>query len=558
MNKGKLTITIDENNIIRLSLDESSCTGETERFKVPIKDYIEQFNKSKQKCSNSNIKVECYAYISFHSPMNLVASRKKPYDFAQDALKCDNNRQKEYFPIVHLTVYDKDKGILSKEKENHMRYARIVDSSIWNYYVNIKQTPLNYNKDKRPATNPKYDFTQLNNAIQSIIDNSFYCLHNKIVNLYNLSKSREYADFYARILTQSYLSEEGHGKNVSPYLFHSESKLKDVIEGKQEEITKILKYRWRILLVDDHCRRIMKYADNDNNNANENTGPTKLDIIVGELSKLFGDGKITTKPESTESRIFIDCASSIKDAEDKLSKNKYEIILLDYLLSEGNGHETEYGYKLLDKIWQKEEKRQEISFNYKQGPDNRFYFMFISAFTTAVGERILAENWLRSKKFWYIGEGACPINTPYLFQYRLFNIMRKRMDKMGLLKLNNIKAWLTEDIFGDNPRKAAIEKFEEVLKLIVKYKILSNDVLIPTRNRTIFETEESVMVTDFMMRNYYPENLFEHIVQLVYLTAFGTVRQWPEMWEEYQFIKSVVGRIESIENYITNIKDNSI
>lgn len=35
-------------------------------------------------------------------------------------------------------------------------------------------------------------------------------------------------------------------------------------------------------------------------------------------------------------------------------------------------------------------------------------------------------------------------------------------------------------------------------------------------------------------------SLLEHLVQLVHLVAFGTVRQWPEIWEEYVYITSQI------------------
>ena len=34
--------------------------------------------------------------------------------------------------------------------------------------------------------------------------------------------------------------------------------------------------------------------------------------------------------------------------------------------------------------------------------------------------------------------------------------------------------------------------------------------------------------------------LLEHLAQLIHLTAFGTVRQWPEMWEEYLYAKAQI------------------
>jgi hypothetical protein len=51
--------------------------------------------------------------------------------------------------------------------------------------------------------------------------------------------------------------------------------------------------------------------------------------------------------------------------------------------------------------------------------------------------------------------------------------------------------------------------------------------------------------------------LLEHVTHMVYLTAFGTVRQWPEIWEEYRFVAAQVGYMEVIESYILSLKSDS-
>jgi hypothetical protein len=193
--------------------------------------------------------------------------------------------------------------------------------------------------------------------------------------------------------------------------------------------------------------------------------------------------------------------------------------------------------------------------------------MFISAFTTAVSERLLAEGWARREEYWYIGEGACPVNTPYLFQYRLLHIMEKRMKEMGLSKIlginsndfekSYIKEKIIDVIYDDRTsiRQNANNRFNEVLSVLYNYK----NLLVDTHNASNpFDSPESTLATDIVMKNAYIGGFLEHLTQLVYLTAFGTVRQWPEMWEEYQFLKSVVGRIEVIEKYIFDLKNNSI
>ena len=63
---------------------------------------------------------------------------------------------------------------------------------------------------------------------------------------------------------------------------------------------------------------------------------------------------------------------------------------------------------------------------------------------------------------------------------------------------------------------------------------------------------------------------FEHLQHLVYLIAFGTIRQWTELWEEYIFIRKTLTQYdeltngdigtrinEAIRNYIIRLKDNS-
>ena len=505
------------------------------------------------------------------------------------------DKSSEYYKPV-VTIMD---------KEDSCRYKSFLDSSIWFYMCDNSKTNLSYIEEKIKKNKARYW----------------------------LKCALEYRDFYIRMLANDFVNGD-HEKFVFPFLFHSEQELKRKKEDDEhkEIINEIKKYRWRILLVDDHtlwddesritpnpltpnwytqgAGRSQQERDaklKDILNPTDEKLPTKLDIVVEELQELFGSDSIATSiDEETaikNAQIYVDYASNLSNAQNKLKENKYEIILLDYLLGDKEGGRREYGYELLKGIWAKEKnkagdiKYKDYIFDYKKGPDNRFYFMFISAFTTAVSERLLAEGWARSEEYWYIGEGACPINTPYLFQYRLLHIMEKRMKEMGLTKWNlkkqeeqndssknenakkkpfaclfktihetftkevveehnNIYTELIKEIYSskDEARQRANEKFQDVLDLLYHYKSLIKDTHI-TEN--CFDSNESVLATEFIKKHMNYEGVLEHLTQLVYLTAFGTVRQWPEMWEEYQYIKSVLGKIEEVEIYIVNLKNNS-
>ena len=590
-NVVNLTIDISSQGNLSLSLGDF-CDEDTSTFlyRNPIKKYIDLFNKSKFSVINNKLFGKSYeVYLSYYSNKYLfgnqhgIANDSKCYSFNGHE-DCKESLSMYDRPTIHLTYGD----ILRDNIEPYKRYARYMDSSIWNYYVPVliadKTAIIKGEDGKMRPLSGRYNFTPLMRVLGEILNNYLY-------NLYQLRVAREYAHLFGRIVNQSFLPDNsGHGKNVSPFLFHSERKSLEDLEEKEhiDILTTIKQFKWRFLLVDDHSK--------DKLAAEDGTKGTlmKLDIVKEEIKRLYEtatkkDDKneniiIATENDNKDikkkANIYIECATSIDDAKNKLKEKKFEIILLDYLLGEKDGG-REYGYELLDWIskQEKEANGDDAKFEYKKGPDNRFYFMFISAFTTAVSERLLTEGWLRSEKYWYIGEGACPINTPYLFQYRLLHIMQKRMKDMGLAKWNvkeqekevdsadnktdqpsnakDIYNELINEIYtGEGVRKRANDKFQDILDLLYHYKNLLLDTDMPSDN--VFDSAESVLATNFVMNHMGYEGVLEHLTQLVYLTAFGTVRQWPEMWEEYQYIKSYLGRIQCVEDFIVNLKNNSI
>lgn len=638
MYREKLIIAIDNNGQIKLSLPDTA--GDTGWAKV-IKNYLDWYNRKPFMTSN-NLAFGCkrcdrlcpceyYAYICFHLPSKLAETTKEMYRFAQETLM---EKSAEY-PIIHLVTYE---NVLIDENF-HKRYARIMDSSIWNYYVYVGFT------ESSSTINYDDSLTQLDFAVQNILNNTIYRLpYNQVGNLYKLAISHEYADLHARMLQQSYLSTlDGHGKAVAPFLFHQEQKMhkeimaepyikskgnkedKAVGEKKEEDNgqtssntpipwkgTEISKYKWRILLLDDHVlEKMTPYKANETDTTSR---PDKLRIISNTLRRIFSEIKIgyvdykptekaiTIRDEQTRKEVYNNeydivfyCVSNITNAETALRNHKFEIVLLDYLLGKDKDNTTrEYSYTLLKNIdnkykkteenekedkkeKEKEKEKKTETEKYKFGPHKRIYFMFISSFATAVNERLLAEGLHKSEKYWHIAEGACPTNTPYLFLHRLLHLMHKRVKDMGIDKFMGIN---TKDEFKDshiqkyiinkiydpkdknntisNVRSAANEYFDDVLSLLYHYKRMLEDYQKPEKTEDIFLSSESTLATDFVDNHPKLGGFLEHLTQLVYLTAFGTVRQWPEMWEEYQFIRSITGeRIESIEDHIYKLKTNS-
>lgn len=501
------------------------------------------------------------------------------YDFGQKSFLAENTQ----LPLIHFCNCSLD------EVTKYYRYANIMDSSIWNFYVRIKIDCLN---DIVIENEEKKRFIKILEIIANNYNN----------HLYDLAIAKEFVDLNARITCNSYIKGVGgHGDYLSPFVFHSESWMKGLIYDeliKTDKIRKICSKKWRILLVDD--KSDTKLSPFTNKEDVIGRLDNKLKIIKYRLNDLFkndahiDDFVITTqKFENDKSlvpdkrycdnpKLVIEYVEKLDDAEKAMKARKYDIVLLDYLLDKDNdGHH--YGYDLLNNIFDdinySDERKEMVEgfHEYNFGPDNRFFFMFISAYSSAVHDRLLAEGLNLSEDYWHISLGACPTNTPQLFLYHLLKLMEKRLEDSGILKLSSNEIYKLinliylpkeKDPKRESIRKKANDYYQKVLSLQYHYRSILKDVEIPLKDKsTIFDTKGSVLMTDFIQKKINLGGMLEHLTQLIHLTAFGTIRQWPEMWEEYVYFKAQFEKqldevspdnfsslCQNIENYILELK----
>ena len=204
--------------------------------------------------------------------------------------------------------------------------------------------------------------------------------------------------------------------------------------------------------------------------------------------------------------------------------------------------------------------------------------MFISAYSSAVSERLLAYGLNQSEKYWHISLGACPTNTPQLFLYNLIKLMEKRLEDSNIdnLSVEGMMEVIKEIYgIGGSVRKNASEHYHKIQSFQYYYRNLLKDYDISVGDEKLFDTEESVLVTNFLNHRINIGGLLEHLAQLVHLTGFGTIRQWPEMWEEYLYVKAQLESLiangideirrkafdnicHSIEDYIRELKSEAL
>ncbi len=491
--------------------------------------------------------------------------------FAQDLLTGIKDTEQR-LPIIHITTTDIFLKPMYGQESLHRLIPRshlIIDSSIWNFHVSIFGLEDTNNKLK-----DKYDYYKNEYLIGKTFRSTFIDAldsinknHNR--HLYNLHVANEYADLNARLLQESYLTG-AHAKGVSPFVFHSEDVIRKMIYDEfvcgDNIIKTITEHKWRILLLDDKAVDPMGcHSDPGKRQKDKLQWNCKLAIIKDLLEDCLKT-KICHRPCNDSNKqpascldndgILIEYAQSLNEAEQAMQSKKYDIVLLDYLLdADKTGKRTQnYGYSLLNSIYNDKCRDKENTFNnYKLGPSGRFFFMFISAYSTAVYERLLAEGLNLSEDFWHISLGACPTNTPQLFLYNLLQLMKKRLKDSGLLNLSATGIHkLADSIYNQNNtnepvRKRANHFYEQVLELHYHYRKIMKDVSIPIGDN-VFDTKGSVLMTEFIKSNTNLGGLLEHFANLVHLTAFGTIRQWPEMWEEYLFFKALYCQLPQSTN----------
>ena len=480
------------------------------------------------------------------------------YSFYQE--KLFHKDQKEYLPILHICAWK-----IAGSHDDFVyfpRYSSVMDSSIWNYYWCFDE------KDEKDRLHLKW-----------IIEN---IARNEQNGVYQLDITREYADLNARLVYESYIASKlnGHGMRISPFLFHSEWEMEKKWESYVKK-KKLKSWKWRFLLIDDFAWKSME-ADRPDDESLLVQKNSKLDVLKRTISTMgFTVACVRKKGENIEREgldadVEIWGAESIDVAFQLLNDKKigeFDIILLDYLLGPHSYRDDEfgkefrskspreYGYEILKRLEAKKSTANPIPASIKTGVGGKHFFMFISAFTTAVGERLRSEGLSRNTESWYIAEGACPTNTPSLFKYSLAGIMERRISETGFYSLNE-NAILKEakSIYCTsnkiNPvRKKAYQSYRKILGFHYDYSNL------------IDYQKSSRLVASLMNKKAHMGAMLEHLLQLVHLTAFGTVRQWPEMWEEYRYFvraldlrnkdsKDLKAFSQSIEDYIITLKSS--
>ncbi|MGN0188781.1 MAG: hypothetical protein ACI395_04625 [Candidatus Cryptobacteroides sp.] len=537
-------ITRNKDNTVQVEIPEESdfITGRLGRDRVVVKPFEEI----------KGHKVYCVPIRRTADSAVGLLKRNFPVDLLIKKSEEQEPEGKEWRPCPFLNIWIARNGNTAPRESNYL------DSSIWNY---CHWTGSDDTKD------------YLSKKTKVRVDRILESLYNNFEKeYYKTAHAVEYADLNARLLKQSYLLDDGgHGTAVVPFLFHSETKTREELEAKiKSSGGYCYGYKWRFLLLDDHANIRLKFQGQSDEDDEEKAcvgKPNKLSVICDRLAsigvktifKSAKDKDWQAGPgckKIDEFDIAIEYVTNLNDCKDAIKNKKYDIILLDYLLGQKSKYSPlrEYSFELLKDIKFDNDHLKSFA-----GPGGRYYFMFISSYVNAVQERLENELLARSTKEWFIGRGACPMNTPEIFLYNLYVLMGKRANTMLDVKRGELDVTMQDLFSGENLDEKYRDNFVEILKFITAVQeIIKNDL--DKDEQKMENNNKSVLARSIIEKLNIPTDaaFWEHLQHLCYMIAFESDSRWPEWWEEYSLIRKELENDEGKKKILEAIRTHIV
>lgn len=448
------------------------------------------------------------------------------------------------------------------------RYFNFFDSSIWTTYISI------LDKDWLTKSDEFFDRVEKKNE------------------LYKLNITNEFFEFYLRIATNSFVENiGGHGSHVSPFVFHSETRMKSLYESKNYD-SKSLSYtikesrlKWKVLLIDDYAQVPLAPLEDTNYNRKW----SKAGIIASLLNDIgltvniipdpaeqvdFNEVRWQKNPNPTLEIFCMGKNMSLSGASNWISersrenKNTFELIFIDYLLWKKADGTREYGYELFNYLKKVELKKL-------KAPLNRYWIFNISSFDTAMSDRLREQGLSNQSSEWYYDRGGDPVNTPELFLYNLLRFMNLQMQMLNAMGQesdyteNDLLQKILNKIFCGTPTSIKTKAIKEYAQLI-KLKSYLDELL--------KEAHSSELVKIFLVNKnmqvklpYIPvinqneiedgySQFWEHLLHFVQSVAYGSGLDTGALFEEYLFIDEQLKHVDRytdilqhMRNYIINL-----
>ena len=293
---------------------------------------------------------------------------------------------------------------------------RLLDSSIWNRFI---------------SHSPPSSFVQrFGKILKTILTYHQFGLYQSIV-------GHEYLEFQCRKFRESYVKNYpgGHAKKVTPFRFHSESKMKELADNL---LIQLEPYSWTCLLVDDYAYKPLRSISNGQPNLSQNKRTWIQYLANTEENKrilTLVDPKNIVKKDLPENSGFIKYYLDFLLTRKGKDKPRPDVIILDYFFGIGEtDSKQQYGHKFIKNLNAKGELTEANSITPETQAFGKYWIFPISAFEHAFWSHLRLMGHTPGRDFIEFSDGADPINSPELFRYLFYSFLLHQKQKVGLNK----------------------------------------------------------------------------------------------------------------------------
>jgi len=354
--------------------------------------------------------------------------------------------------------------------------------------------------------------------------------------VYEQYSAIEHRDFHLELCRISTIeakeSDSEHGKYISPFPFHSEPDF----SLKNEQYKDLSGIKWNILWIDDKF-----------NDGNDEVKKCKHKTAWGPECKSCDAWKCRIVQEHFN-KVGASCSikrtGTVNGAISSMRDNRYDIIVLDYLLGESDvPGEREYGTELLEKLNNQN--------GLLKGPYGRFWIFPASAFSYSMLEDIQNKDMQLISDKWYISRGADPVNTPHLFRYKLREFLNLQIKEARFIEIYKCIVSIRSEFFSKKTkskikRKHFVNLYELLLTLGSKEDYFKKE-----------EYKESEFQKTFFGKKF-KAPYFAHLLDMLYFSAYGSDVEWAELQDEYHTVMSILESNSSNGDHIVSQRDKCI
>ncbi|MEO1418996.1 MAG: hypothetical protein AAFW00_27325 [Bacteroidota bacterium] len=429
---------------------------------------------------------------------------------------------------------------------------RFMDSSIWHRYLSLFPTET--------------FIPRLNALIQDIAN-----YYDK--GLYQATIAREYLEFQCRKLRESYVKDYpgGHAKKVTPFRFHSESKMKALSQGLRD---KIRGFQWSCLLVDDYAHKGLRKENSDKLPKQHDPIISKKEWIDHLINTpdhpclkflneesiqdsengdwISGDDQELNRPQEGFVRYFLEYLNRM--AKRKEGKERPDIIILDYFFGiEELNPEQQYGHKFIKqlregKLQPGKEQDPTSSVSWAQSLDPRTrafgkYWIFpISAFEYAFRSHLRLMGDSTNLSYIEIGDGADPINSPELFKYLFFGFLNYQKEQITI-NLEEVKSRIEfelELLESGTDHGPKVINYDTLKRILARYYYwmlnFTNRLLKLNREQELSKLAQSYMKDE---KEHLLEAAITHFQDMIYMIIYGSNLDLPRIEMRYKILKKL-------------------